>query len=41
MDEEDDGFVENGKKPGRKKPAYLGGLVLEPKKGAQIFRCLP
>lgn len=41
MDEEDDGIVENGKKTGRKKPAYVGGLVLEPKKGAQILCCLP
>jgi len=40
IDEEDDGFVENGKKSGRKKPAYMGGLVLEPKKGAQLHHCL-
>lgn len=39
MDEEDDGFMESGKKSGRKKPAYVGGLVLEPKKGVQILRC--
>jgi hypothetical protein len=28
------------KKKGRKKPAYSGGLVLEPKRGAQLFTSL-
>lgn len=32
-DDDYDAFGESGKKTGRKKPAYTGGLVLEPKKG--------
>ena len=33
VEEDEDGVVEGGKKNGRRKPAYTGGLVLEPKKG--------
>ena len=32
-EDEDDGSRRNGDQSGRKKPAYAGGLVLEPKRG--------